>query len=67
MAINSNKENDMKRKQQAVTLNLAECKRLYEDHFKKDLPGNLPYLHAAIQVRDEIGIDEFLKRLDAIR
>ena len=46
-----------------VTLNLKSCKALYEDYFKKELPGKMPYKTAAQLVYNAIGKDAFLKRL----
>jgi len=49
-----------------LKLTLAQCAALFEDHFKKDMPGKLPYKHAAQMVLKEVGRDEFLTRFNRL-
>jgi len=46
-----------------ITLSAAQCRTLYEDHFKVDMPGNMKYVDAAGLVREETGEAEFMERL----
>jgi len=46
-----------------ITLSLAQCVTLYENHFKKEMPPKLAYKAAAQMVHADIGSDEFLFRL----
>jgi len=62
---------DMRNPQKAATVQclrvtLAQCVTLYEDHFKIDMPGKLPYKHAAQMVLREVGEAEFLARFNAL-
>jgi len=47
-----------------VKLSLAQCVTLYEDHFVRDMPGDLPYKRAAELVLKEVGREEFVRRLN---
>jgi hypothetical protein len=54
-------------KNQSITLSLLECRLVYEDHFKKKLPGDLPFVVAASLVRSEVGDQKFLKMVKDLR
>lgn len=47
-----------------ITLTLADCRSLYESHFNEDLPSDLPFITAAELVRDDVGQEEFVKRVE---
>lgn len=49
------------------TLTLAQCRKLYERHFGRDLPPDLPYCYAAEKVRIAVGDEEFSRMVDDIR
>jgi hypothetical protein len=49
-----------------ITLTLAQCRTLYENHFKTYLPDKLPFEKAAQMVFREVDAVEFLIRLDAL-
>lgn len=53
-------------KSYTVPISLAQCVTLYEEHFKIDMPPNLPYKHAAQMVRKETSEDEFMRRLKSL-
>lgn len=38
-----------------IELTLAECRQLYERHFQRQLPKDLPYKEAAMLVYEELG------------
>jgi hypothetical protein len=46
-----------------ITLSAAQCRTLYEDHFKVDMPGNMEYGEAARLVEEETSDVEFIARL----
>lgn len=50
-------------KAETVTVTLAQCRALFEDHFKEEMPGKMPYEAGAKKVFNEIGKAEFLRRL----
>lgn len=50
-----------------LALTLAQARKMYEDHFKKEMPTTMPYKIAAGLVFNAIGKDQFIaryKRLD---
>jgi ribosomal protein L40E len=47
----------------AMAVSLAECRRLYENHFEQPLPYSMPFKEAAELVLAEVGEAEFLARL----
>lgn len=49
-----------------ITLTLADCRKLYEDHFCRELPMDLPFAKAAAMVRDEVGEKQFVKLVEKI-
>ena len=42
-----------------MRITLSVCRKIYEDYFEVDLPGDLAYKHAAEQVLAEVGQEEF--------
>tara|TARA_R100000781_G_scaffold14504_1_gene12078 strand:+ start:148 stop:333 length:186 start_codon:yes stop_codon:yes gene_type:complete len=53
--------------QRRISLSLNECRKVYEAHFERDLPGDLPFQVAAQQVFDALGRKRFLALLDSVK
>jgi len=50
-----------------LTLTLLDARTLYENHFKVDMPSNLPYIEAATMVMKAVGWDTFMERYTAMK
>ncbi len=50
-----------------ITLKLIEARALYERHFQRALPDDLPFSEAAQEVFAEVGREEFMLRLNELR
>ncbi len=49
-----------------MKVTLSGCRYLYETHFKKEMPGNLPFETAAKMVRDDVGWKEFERMISSL-
>jgi hypothetical protein len=49
-----------------ITISAAQCRTLYEDVFKVNLPENMHYANAANLAKDKVGESEFMERLSGI-
>lgn len=49
------------------TFTFYEARKIYEWHFKKEMPGKLSYYEAIVQVVKEIGIEKVLEKRKEIK